>query len=66
MQIKHGDSPESPCLDYSPEHSELFVNRCRDVPSQRWALDKVDHAMLAKWDSMRAVVTGPLDYSDET
>ncbi|CAB3228849.1 unnamed protein product [Arctia plantaginis] len=66
MQIKHGDAAESPCLDYSPELGELFVSRCRAVATQRWAVDKLDRAMLARWDTMRSVVTGPLDYSEET
>ncbi|KAJ8725219.1 hypothetical protein PYW07_016177 [Mythimna separata] len=59
-QIKHGS--DGHCVDWSPSTNELYIYRCdASRGTQKWTVDHVDEDMAAKWDSMRMVLTGPVE-----
>ncbi|XP_075972355.1 N-acetylgalactosaminyltransferase 6-like [Anticarsia gemmatalis] len=64
MQIMQGESGTH-CLDHRAQSNAVFINTCRDLPSQRWSLDHVDHDLMARWSTMRLKVTGPEEDYDQ-
>ncbi|KAJ0179604.1 hypothetical protein K1T71_005316 [Dendrolimus kikuchii] len=59
-QIKHGNNDK--CVDFDLAKRDLFIEQCNlDKESQKWDVDKINGDMMAKWDSMRLRVTGPVE-----